>query len=221
MLYDMNKRKKEEVMKKRRIATALLFLLLAGILVGCGKQESKTEKGESTASTETGSSTSSSSDTLTIATNPGVHADVLNKAAEILSGKGLELQIFTYDDYYMPNLLVDDGDADANYFQHETYLEDFNKKLDTHLVSVGKVHFEPLGIYPGTKKSISKLTEGDTMAAYFEAVDMLLSPDDLERLKAHVREKHGYVSFKAMREEIEEMLSKVKEAEGNSSSSPE
>ena len=67
----------------------------------------------------------------------------------------------------------------------------------------------------------SKLTEAETVAAYFETVDMLLSPDDLERLKAHVREKHGYVSFKAMREEIEEMLSKVKEAEGNSSSSPE
>lgn len=150
-------------MKKRRIATALLLLLLAGILGGCGKQGSKTQEGESTASTETADSTSNSSSTLTIATNPGVHADVLDKAAKILSGKGVELQIFTYEDYYMPNLLVDDGDADANYFQHETYLEDFNKRLDTHLVSVGKIHFEPLGIYPGTKKNISKLTEGDVI----------------------------------------------------------
>lgn len=150
-------------MKKRRIATALLLLLLAGILGGCGKQGSKTQEGESAASTETSGSVSGSSDTLTVVTNPGVHEDVLNKAAQILSGKGLELQIFTYEDYYMPNLLVDDGDADANYFQHETYLENFNRSLDTHLVSVGKVHFEPLGIYPGNKKSISKLTEGDVI----------------------------------------------------------
>lgn len=150
-------------MKKRRIATALLLLLLAGILGGCGKQGSKTHEGESAASTETSGSVSGSSDTLTVVTNPGVHEDVLNKAAQILSGKGLELQIFTYEDYYMPNLLVDDGDADANYFQHETYLENFNRSLDTHLVSVGKVHFEPLGIYPGNKKSISKLTEGDVI----------------------------------------------------------
>lgn len=67
----------------------------------------------------------------------------------------------------------------------------------------------------------SKLTEAETVAAYFEAVDLLLPPDDLERLKAHVKKKNGYVSFKVMREEIEEMLSKLKEAEGNSSSSPE
>ncbi len=146
-------------MTKRRIATALLLLLLAGILGGCGKQESKTQEEENPSTAVA----AGSSDTLTIATNPGVHADVLNKAAEMLSGKGLELQIFTYEDYYMPNLLVDDGDADANYFQHEVYLENFNRSLDTHLVSVGKVHFEPLGIYPGKKKSISDLANGDVI----------------------------------------------------------
>ena len=67
----------------------------------------------------------------------------------------------------------------------------------------------------------SKLTEAETVAAYFEAVDLLMPADDLERLKAHVREKKGYASFAAMRAEIEEMLSKLKEVEGNSSSSPE
>ena len=78
-------------MKKRRIATALLLLLLAGILGGCGKQGSKTQEGESAASTETSGSVSGSSDTLTVVTNPGVHEDVLNKAAQILSGKGLAI----------------------------------------------------------------------------------------------------------------------------------
>ena len=65
------------------------------------------------------------------------------------------------------------------------------------------------------------LTEAESMSGYFDVVNALLPPDDLERLKAHVREKTGYASFKAMREEIEEIISKLKEAEGNSSSSPE
>ncbi|MBQ6442229.1 MAG: metal ABC transporter substrate-binding protein [Lachnospiraceae bacterium] len=150
-------------MKKRRFAAVLLLLLLAGILGGCGKQEDKTTEGDKDAAAAETSGLSSDSTTLTVATNPGVHADILNKAAEILSGKGVQLEIFTYEDYYMPNLLVDDGDADANYFQHEVYLENFNKSLDTHLVSVGSVHFEPLGIYPGQKKSISDLTNGDVI----------------------------------------------------------
>lgn len=159
----MSKEGKGGFMKKRRIATVLLFLLLAGILGGCGKGGGKTAEGDKTATAEDGGSASDSEGILRIVTNPGVHADVLNKAAEILAGKGLELQILTYEDYYMPNLLVDDNDADANYFQHEVYLENFNKSLDTHLVSVGKVHFEPLGIYPGKKKSISELAEGDVI----------------------------------------------------------
>lgn len=65
------------------------------------------------------------------------------------------------------------------------------------------------------------LTDTETMSAYFDIVKALLAPDDLERLKAHIREEKGYCSFAAMRTEIEDIISKLKEAEGNSSSSPE
>lgn len=150
-------------MRKRRIALVVLSVMLAGILGGCGgndKKDGETDSKEVIASNGE-SSTLSDGDTLIIATNPGVHADILNKASEKLASEGVNLEIYTYEDYYMPNLLVDDGDADANYFQHEVYLENFNKSLDTHLVSVGSVHFEPLGIYPGQKKNLSELKEGD------------------------------------------------------------
>ena len=153
-------------MKKRRIALALLSVMLAGILGGCGgndKKDGKTDSKEVVVSTEENNTLPEDGGTLTIATNPGVHADILNKASEKLAQEGVNLEIYTYDDYYMPNLLVDDGDADANYFQHSVYLDDFNRSLDTNLVSVGSVHFEPLGIYPGQKKSISSLSEGDVI----------------------------------------------------------
>ena len=69
-----------------------------------------------------------------------------------------------FDDYVQPNLVVESGEFDANYFQHIPYLESFNKEQGTHLVNAGGIHYEPFGIYPGTKKDLSELAEGDTIA---------------------------------------------------------
>lgn len=136
------------------LAASLCTLIFAG----CGNKESSDA---ADAASSDAASSGESSGTLTIATNFGIHEEVLNQAAPLLAEEGIELVINSYDDYFTPNLLVDGGEADANYFQHEAYLESFNLRQDTNLVSVGEVHFEPIGIYPGEKDNLSGIAEGD------------------------------------------------------------
>lgn len=95
---------------------------------------------------------------ITVAASPTPHAEILGVAKDILAKDGYTLKIKEYTDYVQPNLAVEDGDVDANYFQHTPYLEDFNKENNTHIVSVGGVHYEPFGIYAGKKSSISEKT---------------------------------------------------------------
>ena len=82
----------------------------------------------------------------------------------ILAEQGWDLQITVFDDYVIPNNVVESGEFDANYFQHIPYLEQFNEEQGTHLVNAGGIHYEPFGIYPGTKNELSELTEGDVIA---------------------------------------------------------
>lgn len=102
--------------------------------------------------------------TVTVAASPTPHAEILAKAAEILAQEGYKLEVKEFEDYIQPNLVVDGGEIDANYFQHVPYLDDFNEENGTKLVSVAGVHYEPFGIYPGTKSDLSELSEGDTIA---------------------------------------------------------
>lgn len=69
-----------------------------------------------------------------------------------------------FDDYVQPNEVVESGEFDANYFQHVPYLESFNEEKGTHLVDAGDIHYEPFGIYPGTKKNLNEISEGDKIA---------------------------------------------------------
>ncbi|MCD8346479.1 MAG: MetQ/NlpA family ABC transporter substrate-binding protein [Lachnospiraceae bacterium] len=101
---------------------------------------------------------------ITVAASPTPHAEILEKAAEILAEEGWELQVTEFTDYVQPNLVVDEGEIDANYFQHTPYLESFNEEQGTDLVSVAKIHYEPMGIYIGTKSSLDDLEDGDVIA---------------------------------------------------------
>ncbi|MBD5522622.1 MAG: transporter substrate-binding domain-containing protein [Lachnospiraceae bacterium] len=101
---------------------------------------------------------------ITVAASPTPHAEILAYAAEILAEEGWTLEITEFEDYVQPNLVVDSGEIDANYFQHIPYLNDFNEEKGTSLVSVVGVHYEPFGIYPGTKSSFSDLEDGDVIA---------------------------------------------------------
>ena len=102
--------------------------------------------------------------TITVAATAVPHAEILEKAAEILAEEGWNLEVTVFNDYVQPNLVVDSGDFDANYFQHIPYLENFNEERGTDLVNAGGIHYEPFGLYPGKKSSLEEIEEGDVIA---------------------------------------------------------
>lgn len=102
--------------------------------------------------------------TITVAASATPHAEILEYAKPILAKQGWDLEVTVFDDYVQPNLVVESGEIDANYFQHIPYLNEFNEEQETHLVNVGGIHYEPFGIYPGTKSSLDELAEGDVIA---------------------------------------------------------
>ena len=97
--------------------------------------------------------------TITIAASPTPHAEILEIAKTILAAKDIALDIQVYNDYVVPNTVVEDGTVDANYFQHLPYLEDFNKEQGTHIVSIATIHVEPMGLYGGKQTSLDTLTK--------------------------------------------------------------
>lgn len=129
----------------KKITAILLSLVLAlSLFAGCTKKND--EK------------------TITIGASPTPHAEILEIVKQELAKEGWTLEITVFNDYVQPNTAVEDGDLDANYFQHQPYLDTFNAENGTHLVSVLAVHYEPFGIYPGTKSSLEDIAAGDTIS---------------------------------------------------------
>lgn len=102
--------------------------------------------------------------TITVAASETPHSEILEQVKPILAKEGWNLEVTVFEDYVQPNLVVENGEIDANYFQHIPYLEDFNANKGTHLVNAGGIHYEPFGIYPGTKSSLDDLEDGDVIA---------------------------------------------------------
>ena len=115
---------------KKTISIVLAVVLCFGLLAGCGK--------------------SADDKVITVAASPTPHAEILAVAGEVLAKEGYTLKVTEYADYVVPNNVVEDGELDANYFQHQPYLDTFNAENGTHLVSIASVHYEPFGIYAGT-----------------------------------------------------------------------
>lgn len=156
-------------MKKRVTAVILTAALTVAALAGCGNtatSEPAAEATESAATTATqeAENTSSEDKTITVAASATPHAEILDQAKSILAEQGWDLQVTVFDDYVQPNNVVESGDFDANYFQHIPYLNSFNEEHGTHLVNAGGIHYEPFGIYPGTKSSLDDLSSGDVIA---------------------------------------------------------
>ena len=97
-------------------------------------------------------------ETITVAASPTPHAEILEVAKEILAAKEITLDIQSFNDYVVPNTVVDDGTVDANYFQHLPYLEDFNAQNGTHIASIASIHVEPMGLYGGKQTTLDALT---------------------------------------------------------------
>lgn len=172
-------------MKKQFIAAVIGAALTAGVLAGCG---SSTETTASTAASSTAAASEASSETsaaadtsseaasdtsavaslgtITVAASQTPHSEILAQAKPILAQEGWDLEVTVFEDYVQPNNVVESGDFDANYFQHVNYLNSFNEENGTHLVVAtnGKIHYEPFGIYGGTKKSLDEIADGDAIA---------------------------------------------------------
>lgn len=137
------------MMMKKVITLAATAVVLVASLAGCGKKNSTTD---------------ADSNVIKVAASATPHAEILEAAKDLLAEKGYELEIEIFDDYILPNDVVESGEFDANYFQHVQYLDSFNEEHNTHLVIAGKIHYEPFGIYPGKKTDLSTLTSGDVIA---------------------------------------------------------
>ena len=162
---------------KKALALALTGAVIIGAFAGCGakKDSSSYTKKEETKK-------------IVIGASPSPHADILKVAKKELKKEGYELEIKEYSDYVQPNTALESGDLDANYFQHKPYLDDFNKKKKTHLVSAGMIHYEPFGIFPGKTKTLKDLKKGATVAVPNDTTNearalLLLQDQGLIKLK--------------------------------------
>lgn len=165
-------------MKKRVLAGILTGVLALGVLVACGDSQASKSEAEETVVEETTVEETTAEETtegvveeeaedkiiIEVAASSTPHAEILAEAKEILAKEGYQLQITEFSDYVQPNEVVESGDFNANYFQHIPYLDSYNEEKGTHLVNAGGIHYEPFGIYPGTKKTLDELSDGDSIA---------------------------------------------------------
>ena len=162
-------RKNEEfIMKKRLLASVAAGVLALSVLAGCAAKETAApaEEAKATESTEKTDNAEEKTDkkVIKVAASATPHAELLEQVKPILAEQGIDLEITVFDDYVQPMNVVEDGEFDANYFAHVPYVEQFNAEQGTHIVNAGEIHYEPFGIYPGTKKALSELADGDVIA---------------------------------------------------------
>ena len=158
--------------KIKKIAAIALSLALAFSVAACGSKETK----------------AADNTVIKVGANITPHSEILEKAEPILEQYGYKLDVVVFEDYVQPNLVVESGEFDANYFQHVPYLDSFNAEQGTHLVNAGGIHYEPFGIYPGTKKSLSDIADGDSIAVPNDTTNearalLLLQDNGLLKLK--------------------------------------
>lgn len=171
-------------MKKiSKLLALALTLALALSLAACG---TGTQSPESTQ--PVGDSKPGAPVVIKVGATPAPHAAVLEVAKELLKEQNIDLQIQEFDDYILPNTAVEDGSLDANYFQHITYLNNFNEENGTHLVSVAEVHYEPFAIYAGKTASLDALADGAVIAVPNDGTNearalMLLEAQGLIKLR--------------------------------------
>ncbi|MFE9410525.1 MetQ/NlpA family ABC transporter substrate-binding protein [Streptomyces sp. NPDC006704] len=135
-------------------AAALATAALAVGLTACGSSSDPKPAGKA-----------DESKALVVAASPTPHADILKFVKDNLAAKaGLKLEVKEFTDYVLPNTATEQGQVDANFFQHKPYLDDFNKKNGTHIVPVVDVELEPLGLYSHKVKSLKDLASGQTVA---------------------------------------------------------
>ena len=191
---------------KKTFGVVTAAVLAAASIAGCsGNKAAETTAAETTAAETTAAESSAAETTaettaeettassgelqkIVVGASPAPHAEILKAANDVLKEKGYELEIKEYVDYIQPNLALESGDLDANYFQHLPYLESFNKENGTNLVSAGAIHYEPFGVYAGKTTSLDELQDGATIAVPNDTTNearalLLLEAQGLIKLK--------------------------------------
>mgnify|MGYP000381229694 CR=1 FL=1 len=155
----------------RKILSLVLILALSlTILSGCqNKQQAPADQpGEEAPAEETpdkeNADAKPTKGKISVAASYTPHAEILGQVKDILAEQGYELEVVEFSDYVQPNMVVDAGDLDANFFQHKPYMDNFNEENGTKLVSVAPIHYEPLAVYAGKSSDLANIPEGGSIA---------------------------------------------------------
>ena len=159
----------------KKLFIIALALVLALSAVGCASEPAQAPAEESAAETPAETAEAPAQEaaqeeapaelvTIKVGASITPHAEILNAVKDELAAQGYNLEVVEFTDYVLPNTALEEGDLDANYFQHGPYLEDFNAQNGTHLVAVAAIHYEPFGIYAGKTTSLEELADGATVA---------------------------------------------------------
>ncbi len=153
---------------KKVLSTILIAALSLSVFAGCASSGTTSTPAAASAAESTTASAAPSSTAelkkIVIGASPTPHAIILKEAAKLLKDKGYDLQVKEFSDYVLPNTALESKDIDANYFQHQPYLDDFNKEKGTNIVSAGSIHYEPFGVYAGKTKTLADLKDGAKIA---------------------------------------------------------
>lgn len=157
---------------KKLFTLFLVLTLVAVVFTGCGKKNREDKN-------------------IVVGASTTPHAEILEQARPALEAAGYTLEIVEYSDYVQPNVALNSGDLDSNYFQHQPYLDQYNEENGTKLVSAGIIHYEPVGVYPGKTATFEELKDGAQIAVPNDATNearalLLLEAQGLITLKEGV-----------------------------------
>jgi len=169
----------------KKLFLLALIVTLAVTAFGCAKNEPAPSEQTPAGETPSGETELTK---IKVAASSVPHAEILAQVKTDLADKGFELEVIEFADYVQPNMVVEAGDVDANFFQHKPYLDNFNEEKGTNIVSVAAVHFEPLGIYPGKSNDLSNIPDGAAIAVPNDTTNearalLLLEANGIIRIK--------------------------------------
>lgn len=178
-------------MKKKVFVLLAAATLTLGALSGCGSKTEANDNNNNTPAQGTEAESKTELEKIVVGASPTPHAEILNAVKDELAKEGYELEVVEYNDYVLPNTSTEDGELDANFFQHEPYLKDFNAENGTHLVTAAYIHFEPFGIYAGKTSDLKELKDGAKVLVPNDTTNearalLLLQQEGLIKLKEGV-----------------------------------